>query len=64
VPLDLTKPALCTCQFPDFIARNGCGHTSPCPVYLGWKAKWDAVTLRKEPEAKPVEPPQGQEGAV
>lgn len=50
MPLDLTKPANCTCRYPDLIARNGCGHTSPCPVYVAWKVKWDAATLRKEPE--------------
>lgn len=60
MPLDLTKPANCTCQFPDLIARNGCGHTPPCPVYAAWKVKWDAATLRKEPEAEAPSPTPGE----
>lgn len=37
-----TKPANCTCQYPDLIARNMHGHGNdpqgnPCPVGVAWE---------------------------
>lgn len=29
-----TKPANCTCRYPDVILRNGSGHDSHCPAYV------------------------------
>jgi hypothetical protein len=27
------KPPGCTCSYPDVVARNGVGHTAPCPYW-------------------------------
>lgn len=43
----LVKPADCTCEYPRLIARNGCGHTEPCPVYERWAAQFPNLDPRR-----------------
>lgn len=43
------KPVDCTCEFPRLIARNGCGHTDPCPVYRRWKREVRLMRTSADP---------------
>jgi hypothetical protein len=44
----LEKPADCTCEYPRLIARNGCGHTEPCPVYERFMARFPNLDPRRQ----------------